>query len=137
MRLVIDTNIAISGLLWRGAPSRLLELAFTDAHQVYTSPELFDEFCGTLARAKFDRRVALSQTTRSALLESFNAACLFVSPDKLPVSIAPDPDDDWVIATALAAEADLIVTGDKPFLGVGSVGPVRIVTVREALELLS
>ncbi len=51
-------------------------------------------------------------------------------------SIAPDPDDDWVIATAIAAQADLIVTGDKPLLGVGSVGAIRIVGVAEALDLL-
>jgi predicted nucleic acid-binding protein len=47
---------------------------------------------------------------------------------------APDPDDDVVIGTALAAKADFVVTGDKPLLSVGEFRGVRIVSVRQALD---
>jgi len=48
--------------------------------------------------------------------------------------IAPDPDDDVVIGTALAAKADVVVTGDQPLLSIREYKGVRIVSVREALE---
>jgi putative PIN family toxin of toxin-antitoxin system len=43
MRLVLDTNVVVSGMLWRGAPRRLLELARTGDIQLFTSPELLSE----------------------------------------------------------------------------------------------
>ena len=59
-----------------------------------------------------------------------------VQPKSVP-RIVPDPDDDVVIGTALAASADLAVTGDGGLLSVGAYEGVRIVTVREALQLAS
>ena len=50
--------------------------------------------------------------------------------------IAPDPDDDVVIGTALAARADLVVTGDKPLLTVSEHQGVRIVSVAQAIEII-
>ena len=50
--------------------------------------------------------------------------------------IAPDPDDDVVIGTALAAKADLVDTGDKPLLTVSEHQGVRIVGVAEAIEVI-
>ncbi len=55
----------------------------------------------------------------------------------MPISgIAPDPDDDVVIGTALAAQAQWVVTGDKPLLSVSEYQGVRIVQVSEAVQLL-
>ena len=51
--------------------------------------------------------------------------------------IAPDPDDDVIIGTALAAKADLIVTGDKPLLSVTVYQGVRIVGVAQALQIIA
>jgi hypothetical protein len=51
--------------------------------------------------------------------------------------IAPDPDDDVVIGTALAAKADLIVTGDKPLLSVTEHQGVRVVGVAQAIEIVA
>lgn len=50
--------------------------------------------------------------------------------------IAPDPDDDGVIGSALAAKADLVVTGDKPPLTVGEQQGVRVVGVAQAIEAI-
>jgi uncharacterized protein len=61
-----------------------------------------------------------------------------VSP--LPTSLprtAPDPDDDVVIGTALAAKADLLVTGDRHLLSVGEHQGVRIVGVAETLRMMA
>ena len=136
MRLVIDTNLVISGLLWNGAPRRLIELALNGKVELFTSEHLLKELSGVLARDKFEKRMAQTRKTQAMLMHEYGALYSVVVPAPLQ-PIAPDPDDDWVIATAIAAKADLIVTGDKPFLGVGQVGDIRIVTVAQALALLA
>jgi uncharacterized protein len=135
MRLVLDTNIVISALLWNGAPSRLFGTVAETNTRLFTSAAMLSELNTTFRREKFEKIIAKTGRSSVGWVSIYKGICEIVVPD--PVQpIAPDPDDDWVIATALAAEADLIVTGDKPFLGVGAVGNVRIVGVIEALELL-
>ena len=136
MRLVIDTNIIVSGFLWNGAPARLIAFVVGQGISVYTSDALLDELEATLAKPKLAKPLALAHQTPNALRDMYQQMCTLVTPAPLQ-AIAPDPDDDWVIATAIAAKADLIVTCDKPFLGVGVVGAIRIVTVAQALALLA
>jgi uncharacterized protein len=135
MRLVLDTNIVFSGLLWNGAPSRLINLIIDDNIALFTSAELLSELNDVLMRDKHQHLITKVGATHSGLLMDYSDLCHIVNPAPLPAPIAPDPDDDWVIATALAAQADLIVTGDKPFLGVEAVGSIRIITVGDALAL--
>ena len=136
MRLVIDTNIIVSGFLWNGAPARLIAFVVGQGISVCTSDALLDELEATLSKPKLAKPLALAHQTPNALRGMYQQMCSLVTPAPLQ-AIAPDPDDDWVIATAIAAKADLIVTGDKPFLGVGQVGDIRIVTVAQALALLA
>lgn len=136
MRLVLDTNIVFSGLLWDGAPSRLINLIIHENIALFTSAELLGELNDVLMRDKHQHLIARGGATPSSLLIDYSNLCHIVNPASLPVPIAPDPDDDWVIATALAAQADLIVTGDKPFLGVGAVGSIRIISVGDALAVI-
>ena len=115
---MLDTNIVVAGLLWSGKPRRLVDLAFEGKVILLSSPEMMAEFATVLTRSKFDRQIAATGGTISALVRGYLQLVQLVDPVRLK-SIAPDPDDDWVIATAIAANADLIVTGDKPFLSVG------------------
>jgi uncharacterized protein len=97
---------------------------------------MLTELGNTLPRKKFAPKLEGIGHSSDSLVLAYSLLAEIVDCEALPQPIAPDPDDDWVIATALAAEADLIVTGDKPFLGVGAVGAIRIVGVSEALEII-
>ena len=136
MRLVGDTNSIVSGTLWSGAPSRLLDAVKRGSVALYSSPRLLEELGDVLFRPKFSGLFAGAGTSPEEVFRAFLDKCILVDAKKLARALAPDPDDDWVIATALAANADFIVTGDKPLLGVGKVGPIRIVSVAEALDLM-
>lgn len=70
------------------------------------------------------------------LVQRYAAVVTQVSPTRVP-RIAPDPDDDVVLGTALAASADFIVTGDEALLSVGAYQGIRIVTVRDALQIIA
>jgi uncharacterized protein len=135
MRLVLDTNIVVSGLLWQGAPARLIDDAIAGEAELCSSARLIGELGRTLGKPAIFKRLAQRNLAARTVLARYRDLCGMFEPGELQ-SIAPDPDDDWVIATALAARADLIVTGDKALLGVGNVGALRIVGVTEALELI-
>jgi predicted nucleic acid-binding protein len=96
---------------------------------------MLSELGNTLSRPKFAPKLEGIKHSPDSLVLAYSLLAEIADCEVLPKPIAPDPDDDWVIATAIAAKADLIVTGDKPFLGVGQVGAIKIVTVAEALVI--
>ena len=137
MRLVLDTNVVVAGLLWSGPPRQLLELAIDDAVELHSSPALLDELARTLGRAKFVRRIERFATSVQVLVAQYAALVSLVIPATVPRVVAGDADDDHVIAAGVASRADLIVTGDrKHLLPLGSHQRIGIVTVREALQAL-
>jgi putative PIN family toxin of toxin-antitoxin system len=136
MRLVLDTNVVVSGLLWEGVPGNLLRAGNREGIQLFTSVPLLGELIKTLSYPKFGRRIAASGNSVGELVDLYSQLAVTVEPAPLP-RIAPDPDDDVVIGTALAAKADFLVTGDRTLLSVARHEGVRIVSVREALDAVA
>ena len=135
MRLVLDTNVVASAVLWGGMPRLLLQAGREKRVEVFTSAALLAELTDILGRRKFDKKIAASTLTVDQLVDRYAALAALVRPSPTP-RIAPDPDDDVVIGTALAAKADLIVTGDKPLLSVAEYQGVRLVGVSQALQII-
>lgn len=132
IRVVLDTNIVLSGFFWDGPPRRLLA-PNPPTFLRYTSTPLVEELEGVLSRRKFTARIALSPLSLHQLVDSYLQSATLVTPHHL-VGIAPDPDDDVVIGTALAAKANLIVTGDRGLLSVERYHDIRIVSVAEVTD---
>ena len=135
MRLVLDTNVVASALLWGGVPRLLLQAAREKRVELFTSTALLAELTDILGRRKFDKKIAASTLTVDQLVDRYAALAALLRPAPTP-RVAPDPDDDVVIGTALAAKADLLVTGDRPLLSVTEYQNVRIVGVSEAVRLI-
>jgi len=136
MRLVLDTNVVTSAMLWGGSPKLLLRARSEKRIELYTSTPLLAELTDILARTKFEQKIAASLLTVDQLVDRYAELAQVVRPTPTP-RIVSDPDDDVVIGTALAAKADLIVTGDRPLLSVSEYQGVRIVGVAEALGLIA
>ena len=136
LRLVLDTNVVVAGLLWNGPPRRLIEWAVEgEKLELFSSPVLLDELAHTLGYAKFSTRIQGFATSVGALVAQYAALVSLVVPASVPRVVAGDADDDHVIAAAVAARAVLIVTGDrKHLLPIGSHQGIAIVTAREVLE---
>jgi len=131
VRLVLDTNVVLSALLWRGTPYRLLHaLRQKPGIRLYSSPALLNE----LARPFAKQRLALLGKTAHDVLADYSDALELVEPDKVPRVVLTDPDDDQVIAAALAAGADCIVSGDSDLLDLTVFQGIAIVSAGEALR---
>ena len=103
---------------------------------MFTSVPMLAELTDILARPKFEKKIAASLLTVDQLVDGYAELAQMVRPTPTPRIVA-DPDDDVVIGTALAAKADLLVTGDRGLLDVGAYQEVRIVSVAEALQTLA
>lgn len=136
VKVVTDTNIIISGYLWRGAPNRVLNAAKNGQVTLVTSAVLLAELADVLQRPKFTTVFQRNNTSASALLAEYTALTTLVTPAPLPAPICDDPDDDAVIACALAANAAVIATGDDDLLRLGSYGLIQMLTVGELLYRL-
>lgn len=137
MRLVLDTNVVLSALLWGGTPYRLLQLAEEGELQLYTSPELAAELCEILERPHLAARLAEKGASSNTITELYLEFARAVTPLSVPRVVPDDPDDDHVIACAMTAKANLIVSGDKHLLELREHHGVRIVTAAQAVQLIS
>ena len=135
MRVVLDTNVVASAILWGGSPRLLLQAAREKRIELFTSMAMLAELTDILVRRKFDKKIAASGLTIDQLVDGYAPLAALVHPSPLP-RIAPDPDDAVVIGTALAARAEFIVTGDKPLLTVIEHQGVKIVGVAQAIGVI-
>jgi putative PIN family toxin of toxin-antitoxin system len=138
MRLVLDTNVVASGLLWDGAPARLLDAAQVGEIELFTSTHLLAELAGILTRAKFAKALAATGLPREELVLGYaELTTLVVVPAVIPPTIAADLSDDQVLACAVAASADLIVSGDKHLHSLGGqYNGVAVVKPADAVRMI-
>ena len=139
MRIVLDTNVALSALLWRGTPHHLLaSIAQRSSIQLCSSTALLEELADVLTRPSAAKRLALIDKTASAVLADYVDAIELVEPVTVPRVVVGDVDDDQVIAAAVAARAILIVSGDrKHLLPLGSHQGIDIVEAAEAIRRIA
>ena len=134
MRLVLDTNVVMSALLWRGKPYQLLEAIRERSNlQLYSSGVLLEELADVLTRPTAAKRLALIDRQAREVLLDYIAAVQVIDVAPLPQPVCRDPDDDVVLALALAASADLIVSGDNDLLVLDQFEGVPIVNAAQAL----
>jgi putative PIN family toxin of toxin-antitoxin system len=137
LRLVADTNTVVSALLWHGAPHRLFETIETEELEFYASRALVDELADVLRRRKLAHAVRASGKSALALVTQYERLVHLVQPRPLRRPVGRDPDDEPVIACALAARADFIVSGDDDLLVLKAYRRTRIVNAAEALTIIA
>lgn len=135
MRLVLDTNVVVSGLIWGGVPRRLLDLARDGYLSLFTSNVLLDELADVLAREKFAPLLASQRITPALLMQGYSILAKSVTPQGIQRTVR-DPKDDAVIATALVAQAEAVITGDNDLLVLHPWQRIQILNPAQALQLI-
>ena len=111
MRVVLDTNVIVSGLNFPGNERLVLELAFRGRFELYLSNFILNEVAGVLER-KFDWNEERSAQALNALR---NAASI-IDPQRLPDMVQAGHPDNRILECAVAANAQYLVTGDRKHL---------------------
>ena len=129
MRIVVDTNVIISALVFGGLPRQVLDLVAAGMCSLYFSPSIQAEV-ERILEEKFGWSAEEIQTgTRT--LWSFGTR---VDPQVSLAVITDDPDDDRILECAMAADADAIVSGDRHLLHLGSFQSIPVRTSRQFLD---
>lgn len=128
MRAVADTNIVVSGLLWQGTSRRVLDLARAGSIELFTSPALLLELEEVLVRDKFARRLKAADVSADVLVLGYAALATVVSPPSINPAVKADPDDDEVLACAVAVQADAVISGDRHLLSLGEFQSIPVLT---------
>ncbi len=132
-RVTADSNVFISALRFGGKPLTLLKLAQDGYVDLALTDDILAEVLRVLAGPKF-------RWTPERLQESatfLRSITSHVFPTEALSVITADPTDDHILECAVAANSEVIVSGDKHLLGLGSFRGIEIVTVSEFLRPIS
>lgn len=127
MTLVFDTNVVVAGIVAEGLCREILEIHVPE-HDVILAQVLWDELVATLRR-----RFGLAPDD-PPILALYRQQSIWCEPAALADAVCRDPDDDWVLATAVAGEAEAIVSGDADLLTLSSYLGIEILSPRQFMS---
>jgi uncharacterized protein len=136
-RVVVDTNIIISGTFWRGTPLEVLKMGEAGQYTWLRSDDLAAELHKTLNRRKFDHIFAALGIMPTDVIGLYLSHTEKVSPAEIPADAVRDAKDIPVLACAVGGQADVIVSGDKDLLALGKYANIPILNAAQFLEELA
>ena len=128
MRIVIDINVLISGIIFGGKPSKIIELLFGKKISVFASPEMVDEYKRIYGELG-ERYAKRTHNESNEIINSMN-----ILPSHSHIEACRDPDDNKFIECAIDNRCIYIVSGDKDLLVLEQYEDIGILTVSEFLE---
>ena len=130
MRVVLDTNVLLSAILFAGTPGRILEAWRTGKVELVLAPDIADEYVRVAERieVRYDN-VAIQSVTALVIQNA-----TLVSATRLPSPVCDDPDDDKFLACAHASGADIVVSGDRKLRATSGYEGIQVLTPREFVD---
>ena len=135
-RAVIDPNVLVSAFISQqgGSPDRIVRAWREGAFELVVSPHLIAELTDVLGRPKFSRQAAEGRA--QAYIAAFAGDAILLDDPADPEPVSPDSDDDYLIALARVANADVIVSGDPHLTQLTDLSP-PVLTPRQFAEQLT
>jgi putative PIN family toxin of toxin-antitoxin system len=134
VRVVLDTNVLISGVIASGYSARILDSARKEEIKLVTSVHMLEEFSDVVSRRRIVRKYPEVTENAETLLDFFRAFAEIVSGFPEGDQISRDRDDDFVLACAVDGKVDYIVSGDPHLLDLKSFKKIPILSPREFAE---
>ena len=132
MKVVLDTNVLVSGIFFGGVPGRIVDSWIEKKFSVYATPSIMEEYLKVIATL-VDKETELSRHWNSLLPE----ICHLIADSEKPLAhpLCRDPDDDKFLLCALHARADCLITGDRDLKILSGDFPFKILTPKEFLQI--
>ncbi|MDG6225099.1 MAG: putative toxin-antitoxin system toxin component, PIN family [Candidatus Thermoplasmatota archaeon] len=133
MKVVIDTNVYVSGILWNGNESKIVDMCMDGILENHTSIDILSEVERVLSYRKFN----LTNEEIDKLLKIYFSFSRLVSIKVKSDIKSRDPSDNKILECAVVTNVDYIITGDEDLLVMKDVEGIRIISSREFLEMIS
>jgi putative PIN family toxin of toxin-antitoxin system len=130
MRVVLDTNVFVSGIFFAGPPYQILKAWQEERLDIVASSPILEEYRG-VGKKLSDQFPGIDLTP---ILELVAARAMIIEAMDLAEPVCDDPDDDKFMACALSGRAQYIVSGDKHLLKISGCQGLKIVTPRKFLD---
>ena len=130
MKVIIDTNVFISGIFFTGPPYQILQAWRNNYLNIVISPEILEEYQQVSEEL-------LEKYPNVDLMPIFNmilSRSKLVLAKKLPQQICDDPDDDKFITCAIVSNTKLVVSGDKHLLKISGFKGIRVFKPKEFVD---
>ncbi len=131
--IVLDTNVLISGIFWKGAPFEVLKAWQQKRFRLVISPPILNEYRRVLEEMTKKRQVPALKS----VLEVIELHSEMVEPVSFARPVCSDPDDDKFLEAAISAGAPYVVSGDAALLRVKSYHQVEVVTPAKFIKSIS
>ena len=130
MRIILDTNVFISGVFFGGPPYQILDAWRNGRIDIVLSEDIFTEY----QRVAQELSKQFKETDISTFLDLLTVNAIWVEAPQLPFNVSADPDDDKFLSCALASKAKIIVSGDKHLLTVSGYRRIEVEKPRSFIE---
>ena len=130
MKIVLDTNVFVSGVFFTGPPYQILSAWRKQNLQIIISLEILDEYY----RIGEELSVQFPDADLNPILELVTTKAELIEAAKLNETVCDDPDDDKFFACAIAGGVKLIVSGDKHLLKMSGYQGIKVVRPRQFVE---
>lgn len=133
MKVVLDTNVFISGIFWEGNEEKILDLCINGDIINYTSPYIIAEIDRVLHYEKF----SLEDSEIERILHIYISFSKIIIPHRISNIVVDDPSDNKFIECAISSNANHVITGDKHLLSLVSYFDIDILKASEFLKLIN
>lgn len=130
MKLVIDTNLFVSGIFWGGNPYKLLKYWINDKFELIVTTEILDEYYRVINEISYKDK----QLANEWLI--FISKNIKIIKNVINLRICRDEHDNKFINCAISGNADYLITGDKDLLDLAEVNNIRIMKVKHFLDII-
>ena len=130
MRVFLDTNVLAAAFTTRGLCADVVRYVLAE-HQLITGDVILDELHDVLAN-----RFKLPGSTTKDILDLLRSQEVVTKPKKAASIPIRDPDDAWVLASAMEGRCDVLVTGDRDLLDIADAAPLPILSPRGFWEFV-
>lgn len=137
IRAVLDTNVLVSAILVpAGIPARILLAAIAGEFSCLASEAIVNEVLTTVGRDRVRRRYRVDPARIDPVRQFLESDAVLVPITVTVQGVASHPEDDLILATAVSAQAEYLITGDRQLLALGQYQGVQIVTPRDFAAIL-